>query len=88
MKLPQLQGIRLDRRPSTCWSLRRDLRDYVRTMPGDGIQIYVHDGNGRGQLIETDRRTARLLARRINQCLDATTVKSMRRPEFPGDRSA
>jgi len=53
------------------WYLRRgDKTNFVRTTP-DGLFVYVNGTN-----IFLDRRTARLLARRINECLDATTRPS------------
>jgi hypothetical protein len=53
----------------TVWCLRRDFRDYVRTTETDGIMLYVG-----GQFVYTDRPTARLLARRLNECLDDTAI--------------
>lgn len=61
-------------RPSICWSLRRDLKDYVLTTRDDEIMMWVN-----GRMIKCDRLTARLLAKRINQCLDGTTAKAVRR---------
>ena len=53
------------------WSLRKDLKDYVYPGPTcEGFVIWFG-----GQRIVTDRATARLLAKRINQCLDATVKK-------------
>ena len=52
--------------PGVAWALRRNHEDYVRTTP-DGLMIYV---NGYTTLL--DRDTARLLARRINECLEDT----------------
>ena len=60
----------MNRAPSTTWCLRRDFRDSVRTVAGDLILIFVND-----RWIEMDRATARLLAKRINQCLDATVKR-------------
>ena len=59
-----------NRAPSTSWSLRKDHVDYVRTNDEDGITIRVH-----GHFIVTDRATARLLAKRINECLDGTAKR-------------
>ena len=56
-----------NRAPSQVWALRKDLVDYVRTMPNDRVRIVV-----RGEVLDMDRPTARLLARRIMQCLDET----------------
>ena len=55
------------RASGTTWALRRDLKEYVTPAPDDLIEIYF-----RGTLLTMDRPTARLLAKRINQCLDAT----------------
>lgn len=55
--------------PGVVWSLRRDHREYVRTTT-DGIQVLVD-----GVFVHMDRMTARLLARRINECLEATGRK-------------
>ena len=51
------------------WSLRKGSTDYVGPV-GEEIVFWV--GFRR---IATDRATARLLAKRINQCLDATVKK-------------
>lgn len=56
--------------PCVVWSLRADRQDYVRTTP-DGLFLYVN-----GTQVKLDRRTARLLARRIDQCLTATNGNS------------
>jgi hypothetical protein len=66
------------RRPSVIWSLRGDLRDLVCTEAGDQIGIRVNGGT-----IVCDRATARLLAKRIGQCLDATTSRSLRKAARP-----
>lgn len=66
------------------WSLRRDLRECVHpagdliavTGPGtDSITVLISED--RFQIL-MDRRTARLLALRLNQCLDGTTRAGMR----------
>ena len=60
---------RPNRAPSTIWTLRRDRNTpYVATAPGD--QIVLSDGYGED--ISMTRAEARLLAKRINQCLDET----------------
>ena len=51
------------------WCLRKGSTDYVGSV-GEEIVFWV--GFRR---METDRATARLLAKRINQCLDATVKK-------------
>lgn len=60
----------MNRAPSSTWCLRRDMRDLVQTNQLDGISIYVDN-----TWIDMDRSTARLLAKRINQCLDATVKR-------------
>jgi hypothetical protein len=57
-------------RSRAIWSLRRDMKDIVSPLCDEQVGIWVD-----GQSIVTDRRTARLLAKRLNQMLDAT-VKS------------
>jgi hypothetical protein len=57
--------------PGVIWGLR--IRDdvpngYVRTLDDDHLLLFF-EGAG----ICIDRRSARLLAKRINQCLDQTT---------------
>lgn len=65
-----------DRAPTQTWCLRRDkLKPFVSTAPNDLIEIYNGVVNGHEQLIELTRRDARLLAKRINQCLDATVKR-------------
>lgn len=56
-----------NRAPSTIWSLHRDFRNYVCTLSNDEIGIHY---NGRDLWLS--RKDARLLAKRINQCLDET----------------
>ena len=58
--------------PGVVWSLRRDFRDYVRTtapdeIGGAGVMAHVH-----GATLVMSRMDARLLARRINDLLEAT----------------
>ena len=43
---------------------------YVRTTDDDEITVVVD-----GHFVSMDRATARLLAKRINQCLDATAKR-------------
>jgi hypothetical protein len=54
------------------WGLRKDFRDYVRVSQHDNDDIHMHVD---GQDIYCDRPTARLLAKRINDCLDKTVKK-------------
>lgn len=57
-----------NRAPQTSWPLRRDFAEYVLTSYDDGIFLFVGDE----WFHIKDRATARLLAKRVNQCLDAT----------------
>lgn len=66
------------RRPSVVWSFRKNLRDFVCTEADDQIGIRVD-----GQTLVCDRPTARLLAKRLNQRLDATTSRGMRERAKP-----
>jgi len=68
--------VKENRAPNTSWSLRRPgvyPNILVGTMEGDLIQIvnFRHPGFVGGSLLMS-RSDARLLARRINQCLDET----------------
>lgn len=59
-----------NRAPGVAWVLRRDLRDYVRTLDDDRVLILAGEDRA---ILNLDRNTARLLAKRINECLDQTT---------------
>ena len=52
---------------ATVWALRPDLRSYVRTDSPNSLLIVI-DKEG----FTISRRDARLLARRLTQCLDET----------------
>jgi len=60
----------------TIWATRRDMHGHhVRVHPRDDEALEVFhpfDDSGGGYLLKISRQEARLLARRINQCLDAT----------------
>jgi hypothetical protein len=62
--------------PSTVWALRSDAKTYVRTNSPDSLFISVFENSGQAGFI-ISRRDARLLAKRINQCLDATTNRGI-----------
>lgn len=66
----------MNRAPSTIWILRKigaPTNGGVRTADGDRISIlYYSEGADRAQSIVLSRKDARLLAKRINQCLDST----------------
>jgi len=59
-----------NRASGTIWPLRDGFTDYVRTLPSDQVRLYVN-----GLFIDLDRPTARLLAKRLNQCLDRTAKR-------------
>lgn len=63
-------------RPHSIWSLRRDMKDYVRSDGADLIEIHI-SGDPMSPLV-VDRGTARLLAKRLDQCLDGTTLRKRR----------
>jgi len=64
-----------DRAPTSIWCLSiKDLDTFVLTAPDDKIVVagvYEYEQ----QWIELSRSDARLLAKRINQCLDATVKR-------------
>lgn len=61
----------MNRAPGTIWCLRRDLTGpYVRTAELDKIALAFDDC-----VVYLSRADARLLAKRINQCLDATVKR-------------
>jgi hypothetical protein len=65
----------VNRAPNTLWCLRGFDGPYVKTADDDRIEILVPDGNGYVNGLSFNRKDARLLAKRINQCLDATRKK-------------
>jgi len=62
----------MNRAPNTLWSLRGVDSMYVKTGDNDKIEILFPDGLGFANGFSISRKDARLLAKRINQCLDAT----------------
>ena len=61
-----------NRAPRIVWALRKDYGSgYVATDEGDTIVLCLPDGTGMADRLRISRKDARLLARRINQCLDA-----------------
>jgi hypothetical protein len=65
-----------NRAPGSIWCLRRDFKPpYVQTADGDLIRLSFQDPNNEhmNYFFELSRKDARLLAKRINQCLDTTT---------------
>jgi glycine/D-amino acid oxidase-like deaminating enzyme len=64
-----------DRAPTSIWCLNlRNLGTYVRTAPDDRI-VVVADHEYDQQYLDLSRKDARLLAKRINECLDATVKR-------------
>lgn len=62
-------------KPSSAWPLRREtMNTYVRTTEDDGISIVGPAGTHSGDLGELvlSRKDARLLAKRIVQCLEGS----------------
>ena len=62
----------MNRAPNTLWSLRGVNSLYVKTADDDRIEIMFPDGAGYANGFSISRKDARLLAKRIKQCLDAT----------------
>jgi hypothetical protein len=66
-----------NRAPGTIWGLRplgTYPNGYVRTDENDDIEIvHTESENCPTEFLVMSRRDARLLAKRINQCLDKTT---------------
>lgn len=67
---------RPNRAPGSVWATRRDPYRgcWVRTLSGDRIEIAEPNGYDRG-ILRVSRAEARLIARRINECLDATVIR-------------
>ena len=67
-------------KPGSIWGLRKlpGLSGFVRTVSTTEVQIVMHQPNVETladlppQVMEMSRKDARLLAKRINQCLDET----------------
>lgn len=70
--------MKADRAPSTVWSVsEKDINTYVRTQPGDRILIVgqSHEFPTDLEGISLTRSQARTIAKRINECLDATVKR-------------
>jgi hypothetical protein len=55
-----------------------NMRAYIRTTEDDGVLISaarVYDNHFVWESLVVDRQTARMIARRINQCLDETAIR-------------
>jgi len=52
-----------------------NMRAYVRTGDNDTVRIAAEIGGYGWSELVVDRRTARMIARRINECLDATVKR-------------
>jgi hypothetical protein len=65
----------LNRAPAVIWSLRQAVGcGYVRTLARDqiGIVLPVYPESSELMQVVVSRKDARLLAKRLNQCLDET----------------
>lgn len=71
-----MKGLRkANRSPGTVWAMLRIgtfPNGFVRTLEDDKILVTYHLERGDMQFIRLTRRHARLLAKRINECLDDT----------------
>lgn len=69
---------RPNRAPSTVWGLRplgTYPNGYVRTLEEDDIEIvHIEKERSPAEFLVMSRKDARLLAKRINQCLDKTRL--------------
>lgn len=69
----------MNRAPSTAWFLRFPLKhfpnSYVHTTADDEIRVTYFLNENDAQTFFLSRKDARLLAKRINQCLDATVKR-------------
>jgi len=63
-----------NRAPTTVWGVGMppNMRAYVRTADDAGITIAARDRDEGWKALVVDRQTARMIARRINECLDET----------------
>lgn len=69
------RGMEMKRRDNVLWSCRKFgvyPNGYARCDGNDSLAVFVEPGDGRSYGLRIDRKLARLLARRINQCLDGT----------------
>lgn len=68
-----------NRAPTTVWGVGMppNMRAYVRTSDDDCIEISAKNpwDDGDWEWLVVDRQTARMIARRINECLDATAKR-------------
>jgi hypothetical protein len=62
--------------PTVVWSLRApEYAASVSTYDGDSLRLQLREIDGCLAIVYISRKDARLLAKRINQCLDDTTAK-------------
>lgn len=63
--------------PSVSWSLRDpEYGSHVQTRDEESLSLAIMTPSGYGQqFVVISRKDARLLAKRINQCLDDTSAK-------------
>ena len=77
-EVEKARRLRPNRAPGTIWGFRRGGEDYVRTLDGDRILIHVTDATIRDEVgmscIVVSRKDARLLAKRLTECLDGTAA--------------
>lgn len=75
----RLRGGDVNRAANTAWFVRRQVREYpngyILTTPEDEIRITWFEHEDHVDTIFLSRGNARLLAKRINQCLDETVKK-------------
>lgn len=68
-----------NRQPGTSWFMRRDVgsypNGYVHTLEGELVSVTYFERPGYAQSLILSRKDARLLAKRINQCLDGSVRK-------------
>jgi len=63
-----------NRKPGSVWTLRRigqSANVFVRTKENDMVEIVFEDINGNAT-VTTTRKESRMIAKRINQCLDGS----------------
>lgn len=71
-------------RPTIVWPTRplgSYPQQYVRTADDENLELSFHVEHRDGWAVKLSRRDARMLARRINQCLDETLSRPSRAPD-------
>lgn len=59
--------------PTTIFGFRRDGKDYVRTIDAKTIGAFITEPDGNRVFFQISRKDARLLVRRIERCLEASS---------------